>query len=95
MDKLLAFTFLILEKNFRKGFFLNKNKTITNNELAILLVHNSSSLVNLIYFFYALTLVFISLLPNFISKKIIRKIFSPDFNPITKTLLFYLYHNEY
>ena len=74
---------------------MNNDKTVTKNELAILLVNNSSPIVNFIYFLYSLSLFFVSLLPNFVSKIIIKKIFSPDFNPITKTLLFYLYHNEF
>ncbi len=95
MHKFLILTFLILEKNFRRSFFLNNDKTVTKNELAILLVNNSSPIVNFIYFLYSLTLFFVSLLPNSVSKIIIKKTFSPDFNPITKTLLFYLYHNEF
>ena len=95
MSKFLNFAFFILEKNFRSKFFYKKKKSITRIELAKLLIYNSSPLFNLIYFLYSISLIFSSLLPNPISKKIIKKVYSPNFNPITKTFLFYLYHNDY
>ena len=95
MSRVLTTAFLILENNFRKNLFLKEKKNITKNQLSKLLVENSSKLMNLIYLIYSISLIFVELFPRSIGKIIIRKIYSPDLNPITKTLLFYLYHNDY
>ena len=87
--------FSILHRNFLNIKLENQIQKLTFRELAKCLVNNSNPIYNFIYLIYSICLIFTNYLPRRISKKLLSNIFSPQINPVTKVLLFYIYHNAY
>lgn len=88
-------SFRILHRNFLTLLIKNKIQKLTFIELAKSLVNNSHPIYIFIYFIYSICLILTNYLPRRLSKKLLSKIFSPQINPVTKVLLFYIYHNAY
>jgi len=64
-------------------------------KLSIELLNNSSLFLKMLYISNAIFILIIDLLPKSISKIFYKFFLNPQFNPLTKATLFYIYHHAF